>query len=276
MTPILEGLRPEPFEHEGVARTVFWRGDGPGVLVMPEIPGITPLLVAFAERLVAEGYTVAVPSLFGTPGRQESAGYTASTVARVCVAREFHVLARHGSSPITDWLRALARAMHDRCGGPGVGAIGMCFTGNFALTLMLEPATLVPVLSQPSLPFGVTARHRAGLHIAPADLATVRDRLEQEDRRLLALRFTEDALCPAARFRSLAEALGDRAELVEIDSGPGNPWGLSRSAHSVLTRELVDESGHPTRAALDRVLGLLAGALRPGGSGPPRHAPGEA
>ena len=44
---------------------------------------------------------------------------------------------------------------------------------------------------------------------------------------------------------------------VEIDSSPGNPHGIDRRAHSVVTEHLVDEPGHPTRDALDQVLDLF-------------------
>lgn len=261
MPDILEPFTREPFTHDGITRDVYWLGTGPGVVLLPEIPQIMPSTVELAQRLVDAGYTVALPSLFGTAGEPDSARATIRSVASVCVAREFSVLARNASSPITDWLRALARTVHERAGGPGVGAIGMCFTGNFALAMMLEPALLAPVMSQPSLPFGVSPSHRRALHVSPEDCATIRRRLKEADSRLLALRFSEDALCPRERFATLRRTFGDRAETIEIDSGRGNPHGISRRAHSVLTRDLVDEAGHPTRHALDRVLALFADTL---------------
>jgi dienelactone hydrolase len=97
---------------------------------------------------------------------------------------------------VTVWLRSLARFAHEECGGPGVGAIGMCFTGNFALTMMLEPAMLAPVLSQPSLPLD----DPAGIEIAPDELAAVRRRLERDDLTVMAYRFKGDRFCRAERF----------------------------------------------------------------------------
>ena len=64
-------------------------------------------------------------------------------------------------------------------------------------------------------------------------------------------------MCPRARFENLERQLGDGFEGIEIDSGKGNAHGIPRSAHAVLTNDLVDEAGHPTRAALDRVLALF-------------------
>ncbi len=260
-TTPLEGFDHEPFGHDGIERVVYRRGEGPGVVVMHEIPGITPEVARFARIVADEGFRVYLPHLFGTPNRPLSNGYLLGQMARACVSREFSVLAQRASSPITDWLRALCRHAHAACGGPGVGAIGMCLTGNFALALMVDESVMAPVLSQPSLPFPVTASHRRALHLSDDDLARVRTRVAGGCP-VLGLRFTGDPLVPAERFERLREELGEGFDAVEIDSGPGNPHGLTRAAHSVVTTELVDEAGHPTREALDRVLGLFRARLK--------------
>lgn len=253
-----------PFAWERWSHPVYRKGAGPGVVVLPEVPGITPEVADFARRVVDEGFAVCVPSLFGTPGAPTTPATTARTIASVCVRREISVLASRRSSPIMPYLRALCRDMHARCGGPGVGVIGMCLTGNFALSLMVEPAVMAPVLSQPSLPFGVTPGLRAGLHCAPEDLAVARRRARDEGCTVLAMRFTADPLCTGARFERLRRELGDGVETIEIDSDRGNPHGIGRAAHSVVTTHLVDEAGHPTRAALDRVLALFRERLKEG------------
>ena len=252
----LQGFDVFPFTDEGVTRPVYRRGSGPGVVVMHEIPGITPQVAGFATRVADEGFTVFLPHMFGTPGRPFSLPYVAGQMARACISREFAVLARRESSPITSWLRALCRHAHAACGGPGVGAIGMCLTGNFALSLMVDDAVMAPVLSQPSLPFPVSKAHRAALHLSDADLETVKKRARQGCG-VLGLRFTSDPMCPPERFETLRRELQDGFEAIEIDSSPGNPHGISRTAHSVLTMDLVDEDGHPTREALQRVLSVF-------------------
>lgn len=254
---MLDDFTRSEFTHDGVTYPVYRGGSGPGVVVIHEIPGITPEVAGFAERLVAEGFSVALPELFGTTGRAVSGPYLASQMIRACISREFHVLASRGASPITDWLRALCRSLHEEIGGRGVGAIGMCLTGNFALTLMVDPWVMAPVLSQPSLPFGLGAERRAGLHLADADLATVKRRTSEEGRCVLGLRFTHDPLCPGERFETLRRELGDGFEGIEIDSSPGNAHDIPRTAHSVVTNDLVDEAGHPTQAALHRVLSFF-------------------
>ena len=260
----LDGFEATTFEHEGQARTVYRAGEGPGVIIMHEIPGITPEVAGFARRVAGAGFSVYMPDMFGTPGKALSLPYVANQMARACISREFHVLAAHEASPITDWLRALCRHAHAEQGGAGVGAIGMCLTGNFALALMVDESVMAPVLSQPSLPFGLGSDRRAGLHLSPEQLDTVRRRA-RGGCPVLGMRFTHDALCPGERFDTLRRELGDEGfEGIEIDSGPGNPHGLSRMAHSVVTTELVDEAGHPTREALDRVLDFFAERLRTG------------
>ncbi len=261
MDSALPGFTASPFTHEDTTRTIFRRGEGPGVVIMTEMPGITPGVKGFAERVVAEGFTVFLPQLFGTPGKELSTGYAVGQIARACVQREFSVLAARASSPITVYLRALCRSIHAELGGKGVGAIGMCFTGNFALALMVDPVVMAPVLSQPSLPFGIGKERRAGLHLSDADLAVVKQRTAAGVT-VLGLRFTGDPMCPGERFAHLREELGDGFEGIEIDSSPGNPHGIKRRAHSVVTNDLVDQAGHPTRAALDRVLAFFRERLQ--------------
>jgi dienelactone hydrolase len=137
----------------------------------------------------------------------------------------------------------------------------MCFTGGFALAMAVDEHMLAPVLSQPSLPFGVGSKRRRDLGISDADLATVRERAERDGQCVLGLRFTGDPMVPAERFARLRQELGDRFLAVEIDSSKGNAHGIPRLAHSVLTLHYVDEAGHPTRDALDTVLRFFADRL---------------
>lgn len=250
------GFTQSTFTHDGVEKPLYRRGRGPGVVIMHEIPGITPSVAAFATRVADDGFSVFMPSMFGTPTKAPSTLYSLGQVARACISREFRVLARRGSSPITVWLRALCRSVHEDIGGAGVGALGMCLTGNFALALMVEPAVMAPVLSQPSLPFSVLPRHYRALHLSDDDLQVVKQRV-RAGTSVLGLRFTGDFMCPAGRFQTLRDELGDGFEAIEIDSSRGNPHGNPRTAHSVLTEHLVDDEGHPTRQALDRVLAFF-------------------
>ena len=246
--------------HLGKARTVFRIGTGPAVIVIAEIPGITPKVADFARRVAGIGCTAIVPSLFGTPGKDESQADALRTIAAGCVSREFSTFAVGKTSPVVAWLRALAAEEHARCGGPGVGAVGMCFTGGFALAMAVDDRMLAPVLSQPSLPFPLSARHKRSIDLSPDDLAVVKTRCAAEGLQVLGLRFQGDKLSPPERFDYLREQLGDAFVAVELeDSAAGADTPMP--PHSVLTRNLVDATGEPTREALDQVLDLFRDRL---------------
>jgi dienelactone hydrolase len=256
MRDALSDFTKSTFTHDGKTRDVFRIGSGPAVIVIAEMPGITPAVADFARRLPPLGLTAVLPHVFGDPGRDMSAGYVLQSLGPACVSREFTAFATGKASPITVWLRALAKQAHQECGGPGVGAVGMCFTGGFALAMMVDDTVVAPVLSQPSLPFPITRKHKRDVGISDADLARVKQRVEQ-GACLIGLRFTGDKVVPAERFQRLRDALGDGFIGVEIDSSNGNPYGHPANAHSVLTNHLIDEPGQPTRDALDQVLAFF-------------------
>lgn len=247
----LQDFTADPFTFAGKRRTVYRAGTGPAVVVMAEIPGITPKVADFARLLVDRGFTVFLPHLFGTPGEGPSASSYARSVLPACVSKEFRAFALRTTPPAIDWLRALARHAHAECGGPGVGAVGMCFTGGFALAMATEPEMLAPVLSQPSLPIG--RRGAADVHLSDADLLAVKER---DDLCVLGLRFTGDKLSPGARFETLRRELGDRFIGVELTTPPDRP-----RAHSVLTEELVEGPDEPTWQAFEQVVGFLTERL---------------
>lgn len=261
MTDALSDFDRTTVTYDGISKTVFRAGSGPGVVVMCEVPGITPKVANFARRLVDAGFTVAMPSLLGTPGKPRTMPYVMRSITGACVSKEFNVWAMGQSSPVVNWLRQLAADLHQECGGPGVGAIGMCLTGGFALAMMTEPAVVAPVLSQPSLPFPIGSARQKTIDISAEDMAVVRDRVANEPCPVLGLRFTNDRMVGPSRFQHLAEELGDGFVAVEIDSSKSNPHGISEMSHSVVTEDLVDEPGHPTQEALGRVLSFFAERL---------------
>ncbi len=248
---------------QGIRKIVHVSGSGPAVIIMPEMPGISPQVARFGRWVRDAGFTTFMPSLFGRDGAVPQAEEGTAVFKRACVSTEFHAFGANAASPVTSWLRALARLAHDECTGPGVGAIGMCFTANFALTMMLEPSMLAAVVSQPSLPLD----DPGGLEIAPEELANVRQRLEQENLTVLAYRFAGDPFCRAQRFAAYSHALGERfigRVLPDSAANPDPPPFFKHvigSPHSVLTAHLIDETGQPTRAARDEVLAFLTDRL---------------
>jgi hypothetical protein len=247
MAEVLAGWTKSTYTAAGYTRDVYRRGEGPGVVVVHEIPGITPKVTEFANEVVEAGFTVLMPSLVGTPGRDVSNGYLASSMSKVCISKEFTNWALNQTSPIIAWLRALARTLHQEVGGPGVGAIGMCFSGGFALGMMVDDIMVAPVLSQPSMPFSMNKARGADLNLSPDDALVVAQRAS-EGCQVLGLRFLGDKLV-GDRFASLRELLGDAFIAVELPSAAPRD-------HSVLT-EQRDE------ASVQKVLEFLKDKLQP-------------
>lgn len=225
----LRSWRHDEITLAGETRDVWRKGSGTGVIVIHEIPGIDDDLLVFAEEVVARGHTVLLPRLFGTPGAGFSVRNVVGELAQFCVRREFTLFARGRTSPVAGWLRALARSLSEETGGAGVGVVGMCFTGGFALAMMADAPVVAPVLAEPSLPFPLGARRGADLGLSPADLASVK-RKAADGCEVLGLRYRTDA-ATGTRFDTLRRELGDRFVAVEFE-GKG---------HSVLTKDRQKE-----------------------------------
>ena len=213
-----------------------WRtGTGPGVIVIHEVPGLTTGVIAFGEELVDAGYTVVLPHLFGPAGRPFSNLDAARVMPGLCVSREFTTLARGVTTPIAGWLRSLARELHTELGGPGVGALGMCFTGGFALAMMVDESTVAPVLCQPSTPVIGLPGRAADLNLSPADADVVRRRA-REGCAVLGVQYASDPLT-GTRFDTLTALIGDA--FIRID--------LEGTGHSTVTE-------HRSQRAVDTIL----------------------
>ena len=213
----------------------YRKGTGPGVIVIHEIPGLTPEVIGFGEEVVAAGFTVVMPHLFGTPEKPLGAASLVSAMRQVCVSKEFTKLARRETSPVAGWLRSLARELHAELGGPGVGALGMCFTGGFALAMMVDDAVAAPVLCQPSAPFPVGKARAADLNLSPADLDVVKSRAAGGCQ-VLGLQYSADP-ATGTRFNTLTREIGGAFVRVEFE-GKG---------HSTVT-------AHRQQEGVDRVL----------------------
>jgi dienelactone hydrolase len=228
-------------EHEaadGMIRPTYRKGSGPGVIVIHELPGITPAVIAFAEEVVSSGFTVVMPHLFGRPESPSNGGTIASAMIQVCTAAEFTKLATGVTAPMSTWLRDLARSLHAELGGRGVGALGMCFTGGFALGMMVDESVAAPVVAQPAVPFAVTKKRGADLNLSPADTEAVVARAAAGCQ-VLGLRYRDDR-STGTRFDVLRDLLGDNFIGVELE-GKG---------HATLTE-------HRQQEAVDRVLAFL-------------------
>jgi dienelactone hydrolase len=263
LTDNLADFDARSFELDGDRRAVYVTGTGPAVIVMPEMPGISPDVARFARWVRDAGFAVYLPSLFGVDGAYPTTAEGGEILKRACISKEFRAFAGGGTSPIVDWLRALARLAHAECGGAGVGAVGMCFTGNFALSMTLEPAVIAPVVNHPSLPFD----DPAGLELSDEDASAIRQRFEDDDLQAIGYRFDNDRWCTGQRFAAYRALLGDRFDgrVVSGDFANSEPppffRDLVETPHSVVTAHLVDEAGHPTVQARDEIIAFLRSRL---------------
>jgi dienelactone hydrolase len=237
----------------GRTKPVLTTGDvGPGVIIIHEIYGFTPTLARFCRWIRNAGFRVYAPVLFGQVDAGNPERVTMSRQLGLCISREFYLFAAGKSSPVVEWLKELARLAHRECAGRGVGAIGMCITGNFALAMAVEPDVLAPVLAQPGLP----SLKPAAIGVSDADLAVVRGRIDREEFLVRGYRFAGDTLCRAARFETLSSELGKGFIGRTLPDSAGNPTGR-KPPHSVFTTDLIDAAGEPTRAAVDEVIAFF-------------------
>lgn len=231
-----------------VLHDVYTKGTGPVVMIMQELPGIGQETLRLADEFVQEGFTVVLPHLFGPLGK--TALFT-NGLRMLCMHREFRVFEKGGTSPVVEWLRALCRDLKTIHSVEGVAVIGMCLTGNFALSLMADEAVLAGVASQPSLPILAPD----DLHMSEAAIVQLRQRLDTHGP-MRAYRFEGDRLCRKEKFDRIDDTFNRDRTRVQLKTLPDK-------GHAVLTLDFVDEAGHPTRQALDEVLSYFRKALQP-------------
>lgn len=256
----MQGFQTFEFTFGEVTKEVYKLGgdDKPAVLLLLELPGMTEHTVDFARRLHRDGYTVYLPLLFGTANSPFEPG---KNVFRMCIQKEFNLLAHHKPSLITEWLRALSREMQAASGGP-VGAIGMCFTGGFVLSLMIDESISAPVMSQPGYAGGMlTKKGKAALGLPKQEVADGVARAKRDNISVLGFRFTNDPICTKYRFDAVEEMLGEHFIRYEIDSSLFNKHKISPFAHAVHTIAYDDTPGHPTRLAYEKLLSFFGERL---------------
>ncbi len=232
--------------HE-ITHDVYSRGEGKLVVIIQELPGIGQETLALADRFVERGYKVFLPHLFGPIGRTRILG---NLYQVLCMRKEFRVFSSKGTSPVVDWLKALCRQLKEEHNARGVATIGMCLTGNFAISLMADDSVLAGFASQPSMPLF----NQEGLHLEPGEVDVIKSRLDELGPMHCA-RFDGDMACTVRKFMALERTFNtDEQERIIFHTLPGN-------GHSILTLHFVDEEGHPTRKALEEVMDYFDEAL---------------
>ncbi len=225
---------------DNITHDIYSRGDGPPVVLIQELPGIGCETLRLADKLIQAGFSIVLPHLFGPLEKTSTGG---NLLRVMCMRREFALFSANKSSPIVDWLRALCANIKASREAKGVGVIGMCLTGNFAITLVGDDSVLAAVSAQPAMPF----HKQAALHMSADEVDQARQGLDRNGP-MLGFRFEGDKLSTAAKFACIHDAFNnDDSERVRLCTLPGN-------GHSVFTLDFVDEQGHPTHEALGEVI----------------------
>jgi dienelactone hydrolase len=231
-----QGLRPkrrrepDPVVEAGYVRgtldgRAYYRGgDGPAVIVLHELPGLDRAAIRVGGRIRAAGFSVYLPVLVGPVRRRATDLDTVANTVRICVSREFAAIIGGRRSRVSDWVVRLARQAHAAEGGPGVGVVGMCLSGGFALAAAIDPAVRVAVVSQPGLPlatfpFGRWPGQAADLGLSAADRTALAGRT---DLCVRGYRYSEDGISPEPRMTALEQLAGPDVHVLRIE-GPGHP-----------------------------------------------------
>ena len=72
-------------------------------------------------------------------------------------------------------------------------------------------------------------------------------------------------MSPPERFATLRRELGDAFEAIELDDQCANPQSPGFRPHSVLTNDLIDADGEPTKEAAKRVIAFFRERLQSSG-----------
>src|SRR5881296_2280665 len=89
----LEDFEARAITLDGVTKNVYVAGSGPAVIVMTEMPGISPQVARFSRWVHDAGFTVYMPSLFGRDGAVPGADEGAAIFRKACVSAEFRAFA---------------------------------------------------------------------------------------------------------------------------------------------------------------------------------------
>jgi dienelactone hydrolase len=228
-------------------------GQGPGVILMHELPGTTPQCLRLARLVSDAGFTVYLPLLLGRPNEHA----IGKNLLRLCISREFRIWATNKDSPVVDWLRGLGCYVNAHHPGRGIGVVGMCLTGGFALAMVADRYVVASAVCQPSLPLAVTSSQKSALGISRKVLQDVQ---ANGNARIIAMRFDKDRISPPERMQALEKQLRGQVSCHVL---PADLPGLSAYPHAVLTEELqVHDDRHRTMQALEKIIALFRNQLR--------------
>jgi dienelactone hydrolase len=218
------------------------------IVLLHELPGLTPADLALAQCLAQHDLNVYVPVLFGEAGQDNIlAGYFQS-----CLTGQFECAKLSTSSPVLERIERVVDHAYG-IGGKPVGVIGMCLTGSFPLALLRNRHVRAAVVCQPTVPFSLLASGPAGAQVK--NLGLGQDDLVaalRSDVSFLALRYTADRFCPEERMKMIETIFGDRVAVVRIETGDPRK-------HSTLAADHHEGAFADTVTYLNVALGAAAG-----------------
>lgn len=242
-------FRHDSFTHEGRSHDLYAGGAGPTVILIHELGGLDVTTLDIADHLCTAGFRVVLPVLVGRARREGTAGSAALNWIRICISREVHVFLTGRTSPVAVWLRALCQ--RERGAHPGVGVVGMCFSGGFALAAAVDESVLAAVASQPALPWPLLPGAGRDLGLSPRDVACVRSRFADGTLGVMAARYTLDTKAARERIQRYKTEFGTDVVIEPIGT-----------EHSVLARAAHPTTPDPAAVpALEATLELLRSRL---------------
>lgn len=176
-------------------RAYFWDsglGVGPGVVLLPDMLGVTPSMKNTAKRLCQEGYHVLLPDIYSS----------VKGAVKYCVRAAFQEAVRYNEADtpqlneihnIVDFFKAFPYVAKNR-----IGMIGVCLTGGFVLHMALREDIAAPVVFH----------YTFGMEGAGIPLGCLKN-LNKTIQGHFAL---HDPLCPESRVNALKQVLGDKFE----------------------------------------------------------------
>ncbi len=225
-------LEPHHVSHAGVSLPVYTsiRGSKP-LIVLHELPGMSPSFVAYCRRMADEGFQVTMPLLFHRP----ESNMTGWQITKLCISQEFRSMfysrTSSGERPFTQWLQHLTRLVIDENPGQPVALLGMCLTGGFALLGFAERGVAAVICCQPAFPF-VFGIKSLGLSESQLSAAVEGARICPAPC-IKGYRYAGDRFCRKSHMQAIEDRFGSSFERYP---------DLKGSGHSTLTADSASEA----------------------------------
>jgi len=239
--------------------------NGPPVLVLHEMPALSPDVLELALRLSRQNYSVYVPLLWGKPDHN-----TDSQLLFLRYAVELRSSPRWRAAeadvdrPILDELASLCRLIADAHPKHRIGVIGNCITGVFPFALAARvPKVAAPIGSQPTLPITLSGADAAKTGLSAKETALLSSRIQTDPSfQMLGFRFAGDRNCRKERFDTFESHFGSSFlnGTIPLELYHGRD-GMPEHPHAVLTECHSDDPSFATAQGWQNCLDFLSAKL---------------